>query len=226
MRRLVVIIIVLGIILGGMIAYRNVVKQENTIKIQEIEKIEKYLNQIYTWQEITEEALPEFQEINQANEKWIWGAVKKNLEDYELSYEQIQEKAKELFGEKFTRELAKEGTKYFGYDEENNRYYAEEIELDQKEDTYILNKIDKIENGYEVEIVEYLEDYSQTAIEGESYIIVRNTKGEEIGKINTNEEEEAKEIVKNNIDKLSKKKITLKEENGKLYIEKVQKEQE
>ena len=226
MRRLVVIIIVLGIILGGMIAYRNIVKQENTIKIQEIEKIEKYLNQIYTWQEITEEALPEFQEINQANEKWIWGAVKKNLEDYELSYEQIQEKAKELFGEKFTRELAKEGTKYFGYDEENNRYYAEEIELDQKEDTYILNKIDKIENGYEVEIVEYLEDYSQTAIEGESYIIVRNTKGEEIGKINTNEEEEAKEIVKNNIDKLSKKKITLKEENGKLYIEKVQKEQE
>ncbi len=167
--------------------------------------------------------MPEFQEINQANEKWIWEVVKKNLEDYELSYEQIQEKAKELFGEKFTKELAKEGTKYFVYDEENNRYYAEEIELDQKEDSYILNKIDKIENGYEVEIVEYLEDYSQTTIEGESYIIVRNTKGEEIGKIGTKNEEEAKEIVKNNIDKLSKKKITLKEENGKLYIEKVQK---
>ena len=198
-------------------------KQENIISIQEIEKIENYLNQIYTWQEITEEALPEFQEINQANEKWIWEVVKKNLEDYELSYEQIQEKAKELFGEKFTKELAKEGTKYFVYDEENNRYYAEEIELDQKEDSYILNKIDKIENGYEVEIVEYLEDYSQTTIEGESYIIVRNTKGEEIGKIGTKNEEEAKEIVKNNIDKLSKKKITLKEENGKLYIEKVQK---
>ncbi|MCI8471056.1 hypothetical protein [uncultured Clostridium sp.] len=223
MRKLVVIIIVLGIILGGMVAYQYVVKQENIISIQEIEKIENYLNQIYTWQEITEEALPEFQEINQANEKWIWEVVKKNLEDYELSYEQIQEKAKELFGEKFTKELAKEGTKYFVYDEENNRYYAEEIELDQKEDSYILNKIDKIENGYEVEIVEYLEDYSQTTIEGESYIIVRNTKGEEIGKIGTKNEEEAKEIVKNNIDKLSKKKITLKEENGKLYIEKVQK---
>ena len=223
MRKLVVIIIVLGIILGGMVAYQYVVKQENIISIQEIEKIENYLNQIYTWQEITEEALPEFQEINQANEKWIWEVVKKNLEDYELSYEQIQEKAKELFGEKFTKELAKEGTKYFVYDEENNRYYAEEIELDQKEDSYILNKIDKIENGYEVEIIEYLEDYSQTTIEGESYIIVRNTKGEEIGKIGTKNEEEAKEIVKNNIDKLSKKKITLKEETGKLYIEKVQK---
>lgn len=226
MRKLITIIIVLGIILGGMVIYKNVVKQENTISIQEIEKIENYLNQIYMWQEITEEALPEFQEINQANEKWIWEAVKKNLEDYELSYEQIQEKAKELFGEKFTKELSKEGTEYFAYDEENNRYYAEEIELDEKEDTYIFNKIDKIENGYEVEIVEYLEDYSQSAIEEENYIIVRNTKGEEIGKIGTKNEEEAKEIVKNNIDKLSKKKITLKEENGKLYIEKVQKEQE
>lgn len=222
MRKLIVIIIVLIIILGGMIAYKNIVKKVDTISVQEIEKIENYLNQIYIWQEITEEALPKFEEINQANEKWIWEAVKKNLEEYELSYEQIQEKAKELFGEKFTKELEKEGSQYFVYDKENDRYYAKEIELDQKEDEYLLNKIDKIENGYEVEIVEYLEDYSQTAIEGESYIIVRNTKGEEIGKINTKNEEQAKEIVKNNIDKLSKKKVTLKEENGKLYIEKVQ----
>ncbi len=37
MRKLVVIIIVLGIILGGMVAYQYVVKQENIISIQEIE---------------------------------------------------------------------------------------------------------------------------------------------------------------------------------------------
>ncbi len=223
MKKLIVIIVILAIIFVGMIGYKNVVIKTRNIGIQEIEKIENCIEQIYMWKEVTKEALPCFEDINQADETWIWEVVKKNLEEYEISYEQIQEKAKELFGEKFTKELAKEGTKYFVYDEENNRYYAEEIELDQKEDSYILNKIDKIENGYEVEIVEYLEDYSQTTIEGESYIIVRNTKGEEIGKIGTKNEEEAKEIVKNNIDKLSKKKITLKEENGKLYIEKVQK---
>ncbi len=38
MRKLVVIIIVLGIILGGMVAYQYVVKQENIISIQEIKK--------------------------------------------------------------------------------------------------------------------------------------------------------------------------------------------
>ena len=97
MRKLIVIIIVLIIILGGMIAYKNIVKKVDTISVQEIEKIENYLNQIYIWQEITEEALPKFEEINQANEKWIWEAVKKNLEEYELSYEQIQEKVNIIF---------------------------------------------------------------------------------------------------------------------------------
>ena len=50
MRKLIVIIIVLIIILGGMIAYKNIVKKVDTISVQEIEKIENYLNQIYIWQ--------------------------------------------------------------------------------------------------------------------------------------------------------------------------------
>ena len=47
------------------------------------------------WKEVTEEALPTFKEINQAPEKWIWEAVKKNIEKYEdIKISDIQEKAK------------------------------------------------------------------------------------------------------------------------------------
>lgn len=86
---------------------------------------------------------------------------------------------------------------------------------------FLLNKIEKNENVYKVEIVEYLEDYSQTINEKESFIIIRDINEQEIGKVNTSEEGLIKDFVKNNIDKLSKKKIILKEIEGELYIEKV-----
>lgn len=172
------------------------------------------------WKEITGQALPNFEDINQVEDVWIWEVVKKNLEDYEFFYEQIQEKAKELFGEKLTKEFPKQGTEYIIYDEKVDKYYAIGMGLDQLEDSFLLNEIQKTQNGYAVEIIEYLEDYSQTLNE-EDFIIIRNTKEEEIAKINNQEEEKVKEIVKNNVDKLNRKMIILKQENEKLYIEKV-----
>ena len=173
------------------------------------------------WKEITGEALPNFEDINQAEDVWMWEVVKKNLEEYEFVYEQIQEKAQELFGEKLTKEFPKEGTEYIIYDEKMDKYYAVGMGLDQLDDLFLLNEIQKIPNGYEVEIVEYLEDYSETLNDEDDFIIIRNTNEEEIGKIPTKEEEKVKELVKNNIDKLSRKKIVLKQENEKLYVEKV-----
>ena len=223
MKKITIAIIILAIIFVGMLVYRLTTVKINEISVEEIEKIENYIGQIYMWKEVTNEALPVFEEINQANELWIWEAVKKNLEEYELSHEQIQGKAKELFGEKFDKEFPKEGTELLTYDEKNDKYYAEGIALDQQEDVFILNKVEKTQNGYEIEIVEYLEDYSETSIENNE-IVIRNINGEEIGKISGQEEEKSKEMVKNNVDKLSKKKVTLKLENEKLYIEKVSQE--
>ena len=144
-----------------------------------------------------------------------------NLEDYEISYEQIQDKAKELFGQNFTKEFPKQGTEFLVYEEENNKYYPLEINLDQQEDVFLFNQINRIEKGYEVEIIEYIEDYSQTIKERNNQIIIRNLKGEEIGRVNSEDEKEAKEIAKSNVDKLTKKKLVLKLENGKLQVEKV-----
>ena len=212
----------LAIIFVGMVVYKNIaINSSNSINIQEISQIETYITKIYMWKEITGQALPNFEDINQAEDVWIWEVVKKNLEDYEFFYEQIQEKAKELFGEKLTKEFPKQGTEYIIYDEKVDKYYAIGMGLDQLEDSFLLSEIQKTPNGYEVEIIEYLEDYSQTLNEEDDFVIIRNIKEEEIAKINNQEEEKVKEIVKNNVDKLNRKKIVLKQENEKLQIEKV-----
>ena len=222
MKKLITIIIILGIIFVGMIVYKNIaINKTTSISVQEINQIETYVTKIYMWKEITGQALPDFEEINQAEDIWLWEVVKKNLEEYEFTYDQIQEKAKELFGEKLTKEFPKEGTEYIIYDEKVDKYYAIGMGLDQLEDSFLLNEIQKTQDGYEVEIVEYLEDYSQTLEEGEDFIIIRNTEEEEIGKVNSTQEEQVKEIVKNNLDQLSKKKLVLKLENEKLYVESV-----
>ena len=218
MKKLIAIIIILVIIFVGMVVYKNVaINTNNNISIEEISQIETYITKIYMWKEITGEALPNFEDINQAEDVWMWEVVKKNLEEYEFVYEQIQEKAQELFGEKLTKEFPKEGTEYIIYDEKMDKYYAVGMGLDQLDDLFLLNEIQKIPNGYEVEIVEYLEDYSETLNDEDDFIIIRNTNEEEIGKIPTKEEEKVKELVKNNIDKLSRKKIVLKQENENHY---------
>lgn len=109
MKKMFIIIIVLAIIFVGMVFYKNnAINSKNSVNVSEIDNIEEYISKIYMWREVTNEALPEFDNINNANELWIWEAVKKNLEEYELSYENIEEKAKELFGDEFTKEFPKE----------------------------------------------------------------------------------------------------------------------
>lgn len=205
MKKLVIIIIVLLMIFVGMLIYKNAkINSKDQVSAQEVEKIETYITKIYMWKEVTNEALPTFKNINEVNDMWVWEAVKKNLENYELTYDEIQNKSKELFGQDFTKEFPKEGTENFMFDEQTGKYYATGMGLDQEEDCFLINNIKKTENGYEVEIVEYLEDYSQETISeeeilensnstenelnGDMVIIIRNLNNEEIGRINANQE--------------------------------------
>lgn len=238
MRKMIVAIVILLIIFVGMIIYRNMaISTNNQISVQEIEQIQTYITKIYMWREVTNEALPTFENINEASDMWTWEVVKKNLEDYELSYEQIQEKAKELFGPDFTKEFPREGTENFTYDAETGKYYATGMGLDQEEDCFLLNQIGKTDTGYEVEIVEYLEDYSQENIENlytedstentnmqNFQIIIRNLNNEEIGRTEENQESSSQDIVKNNLDRFTKKIVTLKKEGDNIYVQKVSNE--
>lgn len=209
MKKMFVAIIILGMIFAGLLIYRNnPTSNASTITVQEINEIENYISKIYMWKEITNEALHSFEDINQADEIWIWEVVKKNLEAYELSKEQIQEKAKEIFGENFEKELPEEGNRSFEYYEKTGKYYATEINLDQQEDAFLLEKIEKTAQGYEIEIIEYIEDYTE-----EKFIKIRNLQGEEIGQVGSNENpSKIQEIVKENKNEFSKKKIII--QNG------------
>ena len=170
MKKLFVIIGVLAIIFFGMIIYRNTVNKSN-VTVQEVENIEKYISKIYMWKEITNQALPTFENINDADELWTWEVVKKNLEEFELSYDDIQNKAKELFGVEFSKQFPKEGTEYIQYNDELGKYLTSGIGLDALDDCFLIKNIKKTKSGYEVEIVEYLEDYENSfGVEDESEI--------------------------------------------------------
>ena len=83
MKKLIVIIVILLMVFIGMYIYKQnemAVSKNNEITVEEINQIETYLQKIYMWREITGEALPVFNNINEAPDIWLWEAVKKNLE--------------------------------------------------------------------------------------------------------------------------------------------------
>lgn len=227
MKKLIVIILILLVIFIGMYVNRKIEIDNNTVSVSEVEEIETYMQKIYMWREITEEALPIFDNINNANDIWIWEVVKKNLEEYELTYEKIQEKAKEIFGENFTKSFPKEGTEYLVYDEQKNVYNAIGMGLDQEDDSFLLNRIEKDKEQYNVEIIEYLVDYSEfgtkTENTEEKNIKIRNLKEETIATIKSTEDEsKIIDLVKENADEFTKKEIVLNKSNeNKIYISSV-----
>ena len=225
MKKLIVIIIILLMIFVGMYIYRQnriITNQSSEVSVDKINQIETYLQKIYMWREITGDALPVFDNINDAPDVWLWEVVKKNLEEYELTYEQLQDKTKEIFGEDLQKEFPKEGYEYMEYDEETDTYYAIGSGLDNQEDVFLLDKIQKSENGYIVQIVEYLEDYSEgyETTDAEYNIQIKNLNDETIGEIKSTESEtNIQQFVKDHIDRFTKKEVNLKiDDNGNIYV--------
>ena len=223
MRKMLIIIGILSIIFFGMIAYRKLeVKNSTTVNAGEVTQIQSYIEKIYLWKEETKEALPTFSDINQANDKWIWEVVKNNLDDYEISLEEANEKVKELFGKECNKQMPKEGNSSFIYNEESGKYEATGVELDNKQDTFLINNITKTKDGYQVEIIEYLINHMN-----ENNITVENTNEESLGTVgNSANDAKIQDIVKQNKSRSAKKRITLKKESeseNSLVVEKVEK---
>ena len=223
MRKMLIIIGILSIIFFGMIAYRKLeVKNSTTVNAGEVTQIQSYIEKIYLWKEVTKEALPTFSNINQANDKWIWEVVKNNLDDYQISLEEANKKVKELFGKECNKQMPKEGNSSFIYNEESGKYEATGVELDNKQDTFLINNITKTKDGYQVEIIEYLINHMN-----ENNITVENTNEESLGTVgNSANDTKIQDIVKQNKSRFTKKKITLKKESeseNSLVVEKVEK---
>lgn len=224
MKKLIAIICVLLAIFIGMYIYQRQEK-EKIVTAEEVSNIEQYISKIYMWKEVTQDALPEFNSINEAPEKWVWEVVKKNLDIYdEILYDEIQEKAKEIFGKDFSKKFPEEGNDNFLYNPEQKTYQATSIELDSNNDAFLLNNIEKTKEGYKVELIEYIEDYSEennieTNEETEYTIHIKNTKDEEIFSVkNTEGKDKIIEQVKSNIEKFQKITINLKLEENEIYI--------
>lgn len=227
MKKLLTIIGVLLIIFIGMYIYKsNSIKQTN-VNVSEVEEIEEYISKIYMWKEITGEALPRFDNINDAPDLWVWEVVKKNLDNYELTYSEIQDKSIEIFGENFKKQFPKEGSEFIYYDNNEGKYLTTGIGLDAQEDMFLIKKINKNKKNYEVEIVEYIEDY-QNAMELEDEkqiydVYIKNLNDDIVATVkSTQSETKTIEIVKENIDKFTTKKVNLGiDSSGKLYVESV-----
>ena len=226
MKKLVAIICILLVIFVGMYVNRSKSNQ-NLITATEVEKVEEYISKIYMWKEITGEALPKFDNINDAPDIWTWEVVKKDLENYELTKDEIQNKATELFGNQFKKQFPQEGTEYMQYDEKLGKYISTGIELDTLDDCFYIKNIRKTKDGYEVEIAEYLEDYvNSLGIEDENEIYeiyIKNLNEETIANVkNTEGETKIIEVVKENLDKFTTKTVNLKKNsNGNIYVESV-----
>ena len=108
------------------------------------------------------------------------------------------------------------------YNEDTDTYYAIGSGLDNQEDVFLLQDIQKQEDGYIVEIIEYLEDYSEgyETTETEYNIQIKNIKDETIGTVKSTESEtNIQQFVKENVDKLTKKEVHLKTDtNGNIYV--------
>ena len=226
MKKLVAIICILLVIFVGMYVNRSKSNQ-NLITATEVEKVEEYISKIYMWKEITGEALPKFDNINDAPDIWTWEVVKKDLENYELTKDEIQNKATELFGNQFKKQFPQEGTEYMQYDEKLGKYISTGIELDTLDDCFYIKNIRKTKDGYEVEIAEYLEDYvNSLGVEDENEIYeiyIKNLNEETIANVkNTEGETKTIEVVKENLDKFTTKTVNLKKNsNGIIYVESV-----
>jgi len=226
MKKLVAIICILLVIFVGMYVNRSKSNQ-NLITATEVEKVEEYISKIYMWKEITGEALPKFDNINDAPDIWTWEVVKKDLENYELTKDEIQNKATELFGNQFKKQFPQEGTEYMQYDEKLGKYISTGIELDTLDDCFYIKNIKKTKYGYEVEIAEYLEDYvNSLGVEDENEIYeiyIKNLNEETIANVkNTEGETKIIEVVKENLDKFTTKTVNLKKNsNGNIYVESV-----
>lgn len=219
MKKMILTIVVLLVILVGMIINKNIEKSQE-VKIDEVQAIENYIKKIYGFKEVTFDALPEFDNINNASQAWLWGVLRKNIESEEITDEIIQGKVEELFGKEISNDFSLKENEYIKYDNETQKYVFENITLDAIDDEFFINKIEKNKDDYKIQIVEYLVDYTDSE---NGKIIIKNLNDEVIKETINEENPDILQIVKDNLDRFSKKNITLVKENERLIIKKVEK---
>lgn len=122
-------------------------------------EINSYIYDIYTGINTT---ITEFDNINSANEQWIWECAYKNLAYMDDTYdkqivtkEDVEKSAKKLFGDDLQKEFPKEGLEFWLEPEKDGFFYAAASVENDFCNGYEILSYEKNDNNIVVNIVEY-----------------------------------------------------------------------
>lgn len=165
-----IIILLLSFILYSFIS--------NTNKISDEEKTEllSYIDDIYN----NVHSIPEFDDINDANEYWIWDNINqylsnheefnnRNKKNFDYTYEEICSYAQKLYGKNLKKVFPKENDIML-YDETTNKYGVPAYSLEASYH-YQVENIEKNNNIYTVDIIDYAVSLFECFGENPSYHI-------------------------------------------------------
>lgn len=189
-------------------------------KKEEVSSLEKatlegYVEKIYKYGEIVN--IPTFENINNADEEWLWVIAFKECENTEMvTKSELVAKAKELFGTSFNKQPKEDSVFGADWNEEMQYYEGKAHGLMAEDETrYIVKSVEKDQNRFKVEIVEYVLNVSEI-IKGEENAKVQIKNGDTV--VATVSENEDKEYVKENSEMFTSRILEIEETNGKLHI--------
>jgi len=206
------------------------VNEEKIISNIEETVLKEYVEKIYRRHEIS---IPEFKNINDADERWLWGVIYNNCDkssidmgeytDNSVVYKnQLINKGKELFGDVLTVVPPVEGgnINFFEYNSKYDCYITIGRGGESVIPKYIISEMVRKDDIFTVVIIEYLYDNTDFPM-GEDeriYKISLNVGDTKIVTFNSNEEFDVEKYVLDNNDKFVQKKLTIKNNAGKYNL--------
>lgn len=160
--KVLVIVLILVIILSTFFIVKNKNSENSKNNISDVEQkeIATYINDIYN----IHTAIPEFEDINDANELWIWDNINQylcNHEEFEdrnqycdYTYEEISNFAKILYGNDFSLTVPVQNPAMI-YDSENNTYGVPLYTVETLKECQI-ESIEKSGNTYTINLIDYV----------------------------------------------------------------------
>lgn len=202
-------------------------KEEQEISSIEETVLKEYIEKIYRRFEIS---IPEFTDINEAEERWLWGVIYNNCDHGEIWVENstvefvyrsdMIKTAEELFGENLIIEppITEGNINFFEYSSKDDCYLNIGRGGESIIPRYIIAQIDRKNDIFIVQIVEYLYDNSEFPYSSEPYKISLNVGESKVVTFDSNEKFDVEKYVLENKDKFVQKKLTIKNNSGKYNL--------
>lgn len=179
---LVLIIFIVIILFGGYKFFTT--KNKKNVNKNDYSDLKKYIKDIYG----TTFLIPEFKNINDADEDWLWENVnqyvwnhddeykEKNNQQYGYTYEDVSKIVKILYGDNLNKKFPK-GSVSMRYDSYNDLYGPTSYGITNYYD-YKIDKITQKENTYTISLYDYtVSIYSSFGDEtnnNQNYVIYNN----------------------------------------------------